>query len=193
MCFVTAINKIYLSKLLELTNKTFPPLPSFPFARFTSADSSQRHRSVKIGSPRAATRGITIHSPEGATTSTSGNPASANAVSGSISPEGSLSENKATVGANGGGHDESIPETLNLPAVLWDKPPGSKTRVPPPVPPRSPKRPLDPSGAFATASSLEDGFILRGSIHGTSSSSCLLFSLRKKHYQFASLFCSLAF
>ena len=42
------------------------------------------------------------------------------------------------------------PETLNLPAVLWDKPVGSKIRVPPPVPPRSPRKPIDPvtSGAF---------------------------------------------
>ena len=45
------------------------------------------------------------------------------------------------------------PETLNLPAVLWDKPVGSKIRVPPPVPPRSPRRPIDPvsSGAFEAA------------------------------------------
>jgi len=45
------------------------------------------------------------------------------------------------------------PETLNLPAVLWDKPLGSKIRVPPPVPPRSPRRPIDPisSGAFEAA------------------------------------------
>ena len=45
------------------------------------------------------------------------------------------------------------PETLNLPAVLWDRPAGSKIRVPPPVPPRSPRRPIDPvaSGAFDAA------------------------------------------
>ena len=45
------------------------------------------------------------------------------------------------------------PETLNLPAVLWDKPLGSRIRVPPPVPPRSPRRPIDPitSGAFEAA------------------------------------------
>ena len=45
------------------------------------------------------------------------------------------------------------PETLNLPAVLWDKPVGSKIRVPPPVPPRSPRKPMDPvsSGAFEEA------------------------------------------
>ena len=45
------------------------------------------------------------------------------------------------------------PETLNLPAVLWDKPAGSKIRVPPPVPPRSPRKPIDPvsSGAFEAA------------------------------------------
>ena len=45
------------------------------------------------------------------------------------------------------------PATLNLPAVLWDKPAGSKIRVPPPVPPRSPRRPIDPvnSGAFDVA------------------------------------------
>ena len=45
------------------------------------------------------------------------------------------------------------PETLNLPAVLWDKPAGSKIRVPPPVPPRSPRKPMDPveSGAFEEA------------------------------------------
>ena len=45
------------------------------------------------------------------------------------------------------------PETLNLPAVLWDKPVGSKIRVPPPVPPRSPRKPIDPvaSGAFESA------------------------------------------
>lgn len=45
------------------------------------------------------------------------------------------------------------PETLNLPAVLWDKPAGSKIRVPPPVPPRSPRKPIDPVslGAFEAA------------------------------------------
>ena len=44
---------------------------------------------------------------------------------------------------------------LNLPAVLWDRPAGSKTKVPPPVPPRSPRKPIDPSGAFEAALSRE--------------------------------------
>ena len=35
------------------------------------------------------------------------------------------------------------PATLNLPAVLWDKPAGSKIRVPPPVPPMSSSPILD--------------------------------------------------
>ena len=50
------------------------------------------------------------------------------------------------------------PETLNLPAVLWDKPAGSKIRVAPPVPPRSPRRANDPvaSGAFEAAMALPD-------------------------------------
>ena len=49
--------------------------------------------------------------------------------------------------------DPQQPETLNIPAVLWDKPAGSKIRVPPPVPPRSPRKPMDPvsSGAFEEA------------------------------------------
>ncbi|CAB4066627.1 PIP5K [Lepeophtheirus salmonis] len=42
--------------------------------------------------------------------------------------------------------DESGEETVNLPAVLWDRPAGSKVRVPPPVPPRSPKTPLESCG-----------------------------------------------
>ena len=56
-------------------------------------------------------------------------------------------------GTNSGAAAAAAPETLNLPAVLWDKPAGSKTKVPPPVPPRSPKRPLDhvASGAFEVA------------------------------------------
>jgi len=43
-------------------------------------------------------------------------------------------------------------ETLNIPAVLWDRPVGSSKRVPPPVPPRSPRRPYDHSISFAAAS-----------------------------------------
>ena len=122
----------------------------------------ERHRdrgAAKAGSPRAATRGITVHSPEGSG-SISGVPG--NVISSPVSPEGSTSGNKL-LPATSASSEEAGPETLNLPAVLWDKPPGSKTRVPPPVPPRSPKRPLDPTGAFATASSIEDGFVGRGS------------------------------
>ena len=131
-----------------------------PFA----AAGLERHRgAAKVGSPRAATRGITVHSPEGSG-STSGLPG--NAVSGPVSPECPSSENKTVPGA-AASPDEANSETLNLPAVLWDKPPGSKTRVPPPIPPRSPKRPLDPTGAFATAT-LEDGFVGRGSVQCTS-------------------------
>ena len=44
------------------------------------------------------------------------------------------------------------PETLNIPAVLWDRPVGSSKRVPPPVPPRSPRRPIDHLASFAAAS-----------------------------------------
>lgn len=43
-------------------------------------------------------------------------------------------------------------ETLNIPAVLWDRPAGSSKRVPPPVPPRSPRRPYDHVTSFANAS-----------------------------------------
>ena len=43
------------------------------------------------------------------------------------------------------------PETLNIPAVLWDRPSGSSKRVPPPVPPRSPRRPIDHLASFAAA------------------------------------------
>ena len=43
------------------------------------------------------------------------------------------------------------PETLNIPAVLWDRPSGSSKRVPPPVPPRSPKRPYDHVASFGAA------------------------------------------
>ena len=43
-------------------------------------------------------------------------------------------------------------ETLNIPAVLWDRPTGSSKRVPPPVPPRSPRRPYGHSISFAEAS-----------------------------------------
>ena len=43
------------------------------------------------------------------------------------------------------------PETLNIPAVLWDRPAGSSKRVPPPVPPRSPRRPFEPQISFAEA------------------------------------------
>lgn len=57
----------------------------------------------------------------------------------------------------GGGGSTGAPETLNLPAVLWDKPVGSKTKVPPPVPPRSPRRPMDhvAAGAFEAATAKE--------------------------------------
>ena len=40
---------------------------------------------------------------------------------------------------------------LNLPAVLWDRQPGSKNKVPPPVPPRSPRKPMEASPAFEAA------------------------------------------
>ena len=53
------------------------------------------------------------------------------------------------------------PETLNIPAVLWDRPTGSSKRVPPPVPPRSPRRPIDQMASFAAAASSEG---LRGLI-----------------------------
>ena len=50
------------------------------------------------------------------------------------------------------------PETLNIPAVLWDRPTGSSKRVPPPVPPRSPRRPYDHSISFAAASDSDSAF-----------------------------------
>lgn len=57
------------------------------------------------------------------------------------------------------------PETLNIPAVLWDRPVGSSKRVPPPVPPRSPKRPFDYVASFAAASSAESNQVgIRGVI-----------------------------
>ena len=64
------------------------------------------------------------------------------------------------------------PETLNIPAVLWDRPTGSSKRVPPPVPPRSPRRPIDQMASFAAASSSEG---LRGLIYPQSSISCPFF------------------
>ena len=72
---------------------------------------------------------------------------------------GSVGAALSMVSGDGGSNNPSIslsqqqPETLNLPAVLWDRPVGSKIRVPPPVPPRSPRRPIDPvaSGAFEAA------------------------------------------
>jgi hypothetical protein len=57
------------------------------------------------------------------------------------------------------------------------------------VPPRSPKRPLDPTGAFATAASLEDGFIGRGSA-GDPIFSCCLFSQVSPRFGFFLRFCS---
>eukprot|EP00096_Caligus_rogercresseyi_P003636 TRINITY_DN1694_c0_g1_i1.p1 TRINITY_DN1694_c0_g1~~TRINITY_DN1694_c0_g1_i1.p1 ORF type:complete len:201 (+),score=47.21 TRINITY_DN1694_c0_g1_i1:766-1368(+) len=47
--------------------------------------------------------------------------------------------------------DSLLEETVNLPAVLWDRPAGSKVRVPPPaIPPRSPKSPDNsPGGVFS--------------------------------------------
>ena len=61
------------------------------------------------------------------------------------------------------------PETLNIPAVLWDRPSGSSKRVPPPVPPRSPKRPYDHVASFgaATAAATEAG---RGDLRAYTSS-----------------------
>ena len=52
---------------------------------------------------------------------------------------------------SGVGCDGVLPETLNIPAVLWDRPTGSSKRVPPPVPPRSPRRPQDQLASFAMA------------------------------------------
>ena len=49
------------------------------------------------------------------------------------------------------------PETLNIPAVLWDRPSGSSKRVPPPVPPRSPRRPYDHETSFAAATDVTRG------------------------------------
>ena len=48
-------------------------------------------------------------------------------------------------------------ETLNIPAVLWDRPSGSSKRVPPPVPPRSPRRPYDHEASFAAATDVSRG------------------------------------
>ena len=59
------------------------------------------------------------------------------------------------------------PETLNIPAVLWDRPTDSSKRVPPPVPPRSPRRPIDQMASFAMAAAASSEG-LRGLI------SCLL-------------------
>ena len=59
-------------------------------------------------------------------------------------------------------------ETLNIPAVLWDRPVGSSKRVPPPVPPRSPRRPYDHSISFAAAS---DTAAFRGDLTSASRSS----------------------
>ena len=58
-------------------------------------------------------------------------------------------------------------ETLNIPAVLWDRPVGSSKRVPPPVPPRSPRRPYDHSISFAAAS---DSAAFRGDLKASSAS-----------------------
>ena len=55
------------------------------------------------------------------------------------------------------------PETLNLPAVLWDKPAGSKIRVPPPVPPRSPRKPMDPVGSGAFEEAMRASFCVESS------------------------------
>lgn len=52
----------------------------------------------------------------------------------------------------GAGNDQaSAAPHLNLPAVLWDRQPGSKNKVPPPVPPRSPRKPMEASPAFEAA------------------------------------------
>lgn len=53
-------------------------------------------------------------------------------------------------------------ETLNIPAVLWDRPVGSSKRVPPPVPPRSPRRPIDHVASFAAATANEAAYLMRG-------------------------------
>lgn len=55
----------------------------------------------------------------------------------------------AQVGA--GNEQASAAPHLNLPAVLWDRQPGSKNKVPPPVPPRSPRKPMEASPAFEAA------------------------------------------
>ncbi len=113
----------------------------------------QRNKPVKVaGSP--AVRGATVHSPELAGVSSP----VADSGSGDTSVDGPVQISPAGISS----YDETGQETLNLPAVLWDKPPGSKTRVPPPVPPRSPKRPLDPTGAFANAAALQDANNVRG-------------------------------
>ena len=61
------------------------------------------------------------------------------------------------------------PETLNIPAVLWDRPTGSSKRVPPPVPPRSPRRPIDQMASFAMAAAASSSEGLRGLIYPQSS------------------------
>ena len=67
-------------------------------------------------------------------------------------------------GVVGGLNLDPAAETLNIPAVLWDRPQGSSKRVPPPVPPRSPRRPYDHSISFSAASEATSGSCYRGDL-----------------------------
>ena len=69
---------------------------------------------------------------------------------------GSMEDPAAVAAEEPANGDKLQPETLNIPAVLWDRPTGSSKRVPPPVPPRSPKRPYDHLSSFAEATASED-------------------------------------
>lgn len=116
----------------------------------------QRNKSGKASNLPAAVRGATVvQSPERMGISSFLEESVSENLLADSAPEPLL--------ATPASYDDQKQETLNLPAVLWDKPPGSKTRVPPPVPPRSPKRPLDPTGAFASAAAaLQETNIVRG-------------------------------
>lgn len=86
------------------------------------------------------------------------------------SPIGQQAPLSATASANSAnfnfdlenGKSNNNAETLNIPAVLWDRPAGSSKRVPPPVPPRSPRRPYDHQSSFAAAITSETA-LFRGS------------------------------
>jgi len=128
----------------------FPPISfyliysslSLTIFGFGISSSSGQLKSLKVGSP--AVRGATVvHSPE--VTS----PMSDSIVGGGGD---SSVENPAQVSFD----CDTSQERLNLPAVLWDKPLGSKIRVPPPVPPRSPKRPPDAAGDLLYMSNHQD-------------------------------------